>query len=114
MKNTKMLKKNYEFKKVLSKGKYYTGEYIEAFILKNNQKRNFLGIAISVKTGKAVKRNRLKRLIRENYKNFENDICIGQSIVILLKKKKNIEEVNFYIIKSDLEKIFNKAGIKNK
>ena len=46
MKKTEMLKKNYEFKNVLSKGKFYRGKEIEIFILKNNKKRNFLGIAI--------------------------------------------------------------------
>jgi len=39
MKNTFMLKKNYEFKNVLSKGKYFSGEYIEAFFIKNKKKR---------------------------------------------------------------------------
>ena len=34
MKKTKMLKKNYEFKNVLTKGKYYSGKRIEAFIIK--------------------------------------------------------------------------------
>ena len=37
MKKTKMLKKNYEFKNVLSKGKYYSGKYIEAFIRENRR-----------------------------------------------------------------------------
>lgn len=27
MKNTEILKKNYEFKKVLNKGKFYSGKY---------------------------------------------------------------------------------------
>ena len=36
MKKTKMLKKNYEFRDVLSRGKYYSGEYIEAFLKKIN------------------------------------------------------------------------------
>ena len=53
MKKTEMLKKNYEFKTVLSKGKFYKGIEIEIFILKNNKKRNFLGIAIGTKNGKA-------------------------------------------------------------
>ena len=53
MKKTKMLKKNYEFRKVLSKGKYYSGKNIEAYVLENNKKDcNFLGLAISVKTAK--------------------------------------------------------------
>ena len=36
MKKTKMLKKNYEFKKILSKGTYYSGKNIEVFIKKEN------------------------------------------------------------------------------
>ena len=63
MKKTRMLKKNYEFKNVLFKGTYFSGKYIEAFIKKNGKKHNMLGIAISVKIGKAVKRNHIKRLI---------------------------------------------------
>ena len=82
-----MLKKNYEFRKVLSKGKYYSGKNIEAYVLENNKKDcNFLGLAISVKTAKAVKRNMIKRLLRENYKILENDIINGVSIVFLWKK----------------------------
>ena len=34
MKKTKMLKKNYEFKNVLSKGKYFSGKNIVVFIKK--------------------------------------------------------------------------------
>ena len=49
MKTTKMLKKNYEFKQVLTKGKSYVGLYIKAFIIKNNKQNNFLGLAISTK-----------------------------------------------------------------
>ena len=45
MKTTKMLKKNYEFKQVLTKGKYYSGDYIKAFIFKNHKENNFLGLA---------------------------------------------------------------------
>ena len=41
MKKTKMLKKNYEFKNVLSKGKYFSGDYIESFI-KNSSDRGRL------------------------------------------------------------------------
>lgn len=111
MKKTKMLKKNYEFRKVLSKGTYYSGEYIEQFILPNRKKQNLLGIAISTKIGKAVKRNKIKRLIRENYKNYEEKIKNGQTIVILWKKKKSIENATFHNIEKDMKKIFDKAEI---
>lgn len=53
MKTTEMLKKNYEFKQVLTKGKYYSGKYIKAFMIKNNKNNNFLGLAISTKIRKS-------------------------------------------------------------
>lgn len=111
MKKTEMLKKNYEFKKVLSKGKYYSAEIIEAFILKNNNNKNYLGLAISVKLAKANKRNYIKRILRENYKLIEEKIKEGNSIVFLLKKKANMENIEFYKIKKDMENIFDRAKI---
>ena len=112
MKKTEMLKKNYEFKNVLSNGKYYSGRYIEAFIKPNKSKsQNFLGIAISVKTAKAVKRNYIKRLIRENYKNMEMKIKNGNDIVFLWKKKADTKNATFKNIEKDIIWIFDKAKI---
>lgn len=112
MKKTKMLKKNYEFKNVLSKGKYYSGKNIEAFIKDNNKNYNFLGLAISVKIGKAVRRNKIKRLIRENYKFLELEIETGKSIVFLWKKNIDVKNATFENIKADMNYIFDKAKIK--
>ena len=81
MKKTKMLKKNYEFKRVLTKGKYYSGKCIEAFIKQNYNDLNFIGIAVSSKAGNAVKRNYVKRIIRAGYTELEGKIKKGYSIV---------------------------------
>ena len=70
----KTLKKNYEFKNVLSKGKFYIGKQISIYILKNNLKTNVIGIAVSTKQCNAVLRNRIKRLIRENYRLLKNEL----------------------------------------
>ena len=113
MKQTKMMKKNYEFRHVLSKGKYYSGRYIEAFIKTNKQNHvNFLGLAVGVKTAKAVKRNHIKRLLRENYQRQEDSLKKGYSIVFLWKKKADIKEANFSNIEKDIQVIFNKANLK--
>lgn len=111
MKNTLMLKKNYEFRKVLSKGKFFSGKFINAFIMENRKDYNLLGLAISVKTAKSVKRNRIKRLIRENYYFFENKIKKGKSIVFLWNKDALVQDINFLKIKTDMERIFDKADM---
>ena len=111
MKKTKMLKKNYEFKNVLSKGKYFSGKNIEAFIKDNNKIYNLLGLAISVKVSKAVGRNRIKRLIRENYKLLEPEIKSGKSIVFLWKKNIDVKNATFENIKNDMDSIIDKSNL---
>ena len=114
---TKTLNKNYEFKRVFAKGKCYTEKYITAFILKNNKNinidldKNYLGIAVSVKVAKAVKRNRIKRLIRENYRMLEDKINKGYSIVILLNKKINIMDITYDKIEKNMRNIFIKSEL---
>lgn len=114
MKNTIMLKKNYEFKMLFSKGKFYYGNYIHMYIKKNNKNYNKFGIAISKKQGKAVKRNHIKRLIRENYKNFEGRLEKGINILIVINKEKKVEDINFYNIQKDFNQILERANVLEK
>lgn len=107
MKKTTMLKKNYEFKYVLDKGKRYTGKYIDIYVKRNNLNENKLGIAVSKKTANSVNRNKIKRLIRENYRLIEDKIELGNSFVILWKKNRDIKDANFFNIKQDMLKITN-------
>ena len=86
MKKINTLKKNYEFRYVLSKGQYYRGKCLTIYIKKNKLNKNIIGIAINTKMGKAVKRNAVKRLIRENYRLLKDKIEPGNSIVFLWNK----------------------------
>ena len=111
MKNTIVIKKNYEFKNFFSKGKFYRGNYINMYIHSSNLSLNKLGIAVSKKNGKANLRNKIKRLIRENYKNYENMINKNTNLLITVNKDIDIKKVSFYDIKKDFDKILKKAEL---
>lgn len=111
MKKTLKLKKNYEFKKILTKGKYYSGQYLDVFVMKKQSNMNHIGIAVGVKVAKAVKRNRIKRLISENYRLLEDKLDTGYTMIFLWKKKADVKEANFSNIKDDMEKVLKRIGI---
>lgn len=111
MRKIKTLKKNYEFQNVLSKGKFYVGKQITIYIAKNKLNENVIGIAVSTKVCNAVKRNHIKRLIRENYQLIKKNLKMGNNIVFLWNKKVEADEANFYIIKKDMEGLLKKADL---
>lgn len=111
MKKTIMLKRKYEFKILFSKGKIAYGKNLTMYILKNKNNVNKLGIAIGKKSGKAVDRNKIKRLIKENYRLFEMRIKCGYNILISVNKKCEIQNMDFYIIQKELEKLLKKSEI---
>ena len=111
MKKIKTLKMNYEFKNVLTNGKYFVNRQIIVYIFKNKYDFNRIGVAVSTKAGKAVKRNRVKRIIREAYYKYKDELEQPFDIVIMWNKKVNPMDASYQIISEDLQKAFKKAGI---
>lgn len=102
MKKIDTLKKNYEFKNVITKGQYFVKKQIIVYVTPNNKNKNFIGIAISTKLCNAVKRNHVKRKIRENYMIIHKSLKKGYNIVFLWNKNVSPEKADFCEIKKDM------------
>ena len=109
MKHTVALNRNGMFQRLYSKGTSSSDRNIVVYFLPNRQRINRLGITVSKKTGSAVLRNRVKRLIKESYRLNEESIKTGYDIVIVARR--NIVNASYWDIASSLVKLTDKLGI---
>lgn len=109
MKNTVSLNQNRDFLRLYKRGSSIVSKNIVLYYRKNKEERNRLGITVSKRIGKAVIRNRAKRIIKESYRNLEPSMKNGYDMVIVARTAINGKKM--WEILESLEKSLKKAGI---
>ena len=77
------IKKNSEFSKLFKRGKRVFSPTLTLICFPSDKLR--MGLALSKKHGKAVVRNRIKRLLREAFNKNSHLICGNYSIILMPK-----------------------------
>jgi ribonuclease P protein component len=106
-----MIKKDKKFKYIYTNGRSFANKKLVMYYIKNNEEKLQIGISISKKVGKAVVRNRLRRLIKENIRLSEN-IKNGYSIIFLARV--GADDLNFDTMKSSMNHILRKCELLEK
>ena len=97
------IKKNFEFKRVLSKGKFVNSNNLAIYFFPNRLNLLRFGFAVGKKAGKAVERNRIKRIIRESARLTTISFNKGYDLVFVWKNKVFCQE-DFFMEEKLLEK----------
>lgn len=106
------LKKNYEFSRIYKKGKFYVAKYLILYSLKNNLGCKRFGITASRKYGKSVKRNRIRRLIKESCRYYDRFVMNGYDFVFVARNNDTIP--NYNDIRKEIKYLFKKLDVFDK
>ena len=109
MRITVSLKKAYEFSRVYKRGKYYAGKHIILYVLATDPGGNKIGVTASKKVGKSVVRNRMKRLVKENYRAFEPYVYLGYQLVFVIRNVNGLP--TYHEITREMKYLFKRAGV---
>jgi ribonuclease P protein component len=85
MKSTGTLKRNYEFMRVYRKGRYLPGRHAVIHFMRRSKGGNRLGVTVGKGVKGSVRRNRLKRLLRESFRLMERRLAPGYDIILVAK-----------------------------
>ena len=101
------LKGRDEIREVFSRGKGISCAGVKLIMLRNGLPYNRIAFTFSRKFGNAVERNHSRRLSREVYRQFRNELRKGFDLVLLVYPGRD-----FFSIRMDqLRDLFTRAGL---
>lgn len=103
------LKKSWEFQRAYTKGRKYWDNYFVIYACRTQLLQTRLGITVSKKVGKSVQRNRMKRLIREAFRELKPRLLLKHDIVVVGRKAAC--HLSAQQVEVSLRKLFNRASV---
>ena len=81
------LRKSTEFRRVFSRGKRAATRYFVIYSLRNQLLFPRIGIQVKAKIGSAVKRNYIKRMVRETFRRMKTEFCQPVDLIFIAEKE---------------------------
>ena len=109
---TAYLRGSQDFQKVYRQGKRYDGVLMTAFVLPNNLSHDRFGVTASRKAlGKAVQRNRAKRLLKETFRLRRSSLsALLQSYDWVINAKRRLPTFKVSAAIEEFEKLVSRVA----
>ncbi|RMF33667.1 MAG: ribonuclease P protein component [Chloroflexi bacterium] len=109
MKRPYRLRRNQDFRRVRQEGRSWAHPLLILGAAPNDLSYTRIGVTASRRVGKAVRRNRAKRLLREAVRRRYDRIRPGWDLVLIARPA--IVEATFHQVDQALEQLLQRAGL---
>ncbi len=109
MKHTQTLCRNYEFARVYQKGHHVAGRLVVLHYLRRNRPQIRLGVTASRQVSGSVRRNRIKRLLRESYRLHETHVRPGYDLILV--GRASADKPGLAQVEQEVIRLCKRAGI---
>lgn len=101
MKKAFRVKTNEEFQKIFKNGKSFANRQLVLYYFKKPEQAHYrIGLSVSKKIGNAVKRNQIKRYLRQAFHELESQLPVGYDLVIIARQP--MKTMDFHETKKSL------------
>lgn len=109
--NAQPIKLNKDFRRLYRSGKSEAGGFVVVYLKPNKLGINRVGFTVGKQLGKAVVRNRTKRLMRESLRLVEDRLMVGYDMIIVARNR--AADKTYDQISKDLRYVLHTLGILN-
>ena len=114
---------NHLYSKVYQRGRRFVGRYTAVYVLADRRANalmranpmkvriNRIGITCTKKIGKAVIRSRVKRIIREAWRQTDLELCVKKGNLIVIAARDGIQNVKMQDVKAEIGRAVKKLGL---
>lgn len=108
MRTTETICENRLFRRLYKTGKSVVTPLFVLYLRKNGLDKNRLGITTSKAVGKAVQRNRCRRVLREAYRLLEPELRTGYDVILVARTRTG--QVSMNAVKDMLQSVLERQG----
>lgn len=109
LKKANRLKKRYQFNYVYKAGEHFSGKAVVLYATTSKTKSIKVGFAVTKKIGHAVKRNLIKRRLREIVRKQLSNLKQNYNIIVVARD--SIEQYDYSFLETEIISLLKKASL---